>query len=83
MARFPPADIEQLMVWERLHLYNRGLPCGAIAIRQRLELQGIQPLPSGTSIHRILSRNGLTHRRTGFYPDSDPPTTLLPPVGLS
>jgi len=83
MARFPPAEIEQLIVWERLHLYNRGLPCGALAIRQRLELQGIQLLPSVSSIHRILSRNGLTHRRTGIYPDSDPSTTLLPPVGLS
>ena len=83
MARFLPAEIEQLIVWERLYLYNRGLPCGAIAIRQRLNLLGIQPLPSVSSIHRILSRNGLTHRRTGFYTDSDPPTTLLPPVALS
>ncbi len=83
MARFLPAEIEQLIVWKRLYLYNRGLPCGAIAIRQRLNLLGIQPLPSVSSIHRILSRNGLTHRRIGFYPDSDPPTTLLPPVGLS
>ena len=83
MARFPPAEIEQLIVWERLHLYNRGLPCGAIAIRQRLEQQEIRPLPLVRSIHRILSRNGLTHRRTGFYPDSDYSTTLLPPVGLS
>jgi hypothetical protein len=83
MARFPPAEIEQLIVWERLHLYNRGLPCGALAIRLRLNLLGIHPLPSVSSINRILSRNGLTHRRTGFYPDSDPPTTLLPPVALS
>jgi putative transposase len=83
MARFPPAEIEQLIVWERLHLYNRGLPCGALAIRHRLDRQGIQLLPSVSSIHRILSRNGLTHRRTGIYPDSAPSTTLLPPVGLS
>ncbi len=83
MARFLPAEIERLIVWKRLHLYNRGLPCGAIAIRQRLDRQGIQPLPSVSSINRILSRNGLTHRRTGFYPASDPATTLLPPVALS
>jgi putative transposase len=82
MARFPPAEIEQLIVWERLYLYNRGLPCGAYAIRQRLEQQEIRPLPSVRSIHRILYRYGLTHRRTGFYPDSDPPTKLLPPVVL-
>ena len=83
MARFPPAEIEQLIVWERLHRYNRGLPCGALAIRQRLDRQGGWELPSVSSIHRILSRNALTHRRTGFYPDSTPPTTLLPSVGLS
>ena len=83
MARFLPAEIEPLIVWERLHLYNRGLPCGAIAIRLRLEQQEIRPLPSVSSINRILSRNGLTHRRTGFYPDTGSSTTLLPPVALS
>jgi putative transposase len=83
MPRFLPAKIEQWIVWERLHLYNRGLPCGAWAIRLRLNLLGIQPLPSVTSIHRILSRNGLTHGRTGIYTDSNPAITLLPPVGLS
>jgi putative transposase len=83
MARFPLAEIEQLIVWERLHLYNRGRPCGAIVIRQRLDRQGIWELPSVSSINRILSRNGLTHGRTGFYPDSAPATTLLPPVALS
>jgi hypothetical protein len=79
MARFPPAEIEQLIVWERLHLYNRGLPCGALAIRHRLDRQGVGELPSVRSIHRILSRNGLTHRRTGFYPESDPPYNATSP----
>ena len=83
MPRSLPTDIEQLVVLERLHLYNRGFSCGAPAIRQTLEHLAIRPLPSVSSIHRILSRNGLTHRRTGSYPDSDPVTTLLPPVGLS
>ncbi len=83
MPRFLPAEIERLIVWKRLHLYNQGLPCGALAIRQRLNLLGIQPLPSLSSINRILSRNGLTYGRTGFYTHSDPATTLLPPVGLS
>jgi putative transposase len=83
MARCLSVEIEHLVVLERLHLYNRGVPCGARVIRQTLEQQEIRPLPSVSSIHRILSRNGLTHRRTGFYPDSDPLTTLLPPVGLS
>lgn len=69
MPRFLPTQIEQLVVLERLHLYNRGVPCGARAIRQILEHQEIRPLPSVSSIHRILVRYGLTHRRTGHYPD--------------
>jgi putative transposase len=83
MARFLPAEIEPLVVLERLHLYNRGVPCGAQAIRQRLERLGFLPLPSVRSIQRILSRNGLTHRRTGIYSDPDLYTPLLPPVDLS
>jgi putative transposase len=71
MARFLSAEIEQVIVWERLFLYNRGLPCGPQAIRQTLEQLELQPLPSVSAIHRILSRHGLTHRRTGFYPDPD------------
>lgn len=51
----------------RLHLYNQSLFCGAQAIRWELEEQDIQPLPSLRTINRILSRHGLTHRRTGHY----------------
>jgi hypothetical protein len=69
MARFLPFEIEHLVVLERLHLYNRGVPCGAQAIRQTLAQKEIRPLPSLSSIHRILSRHGLTHRRTGCYPE--------------
>jgi putative transposase len=83
MPRFLPAEIKRLIVWKRLYLYNRRMPCGAQAICLHLKLLGIQPLPSVSSINRILSRNGLTHGRTGFYPHSDPATPLLPPVGLS
>ena len=83
MPRSLPTQIEHLVVLERLYLYNRGLSCGAPAIRRRLESLEILPLPSVRSIHRILSHNGLTHRRTGCYPDTDPSTPLLPPVGLS
>jgi putative transposase len=71
MAPCLPAEIEHLVALERLHLYNRGVPCGAQAIRQSLAQQDIRPLPSVSSIHRILSHHGLTHRRTGFYPDPD------------
>ncbi len=51
----------------RLSLYNQGLFCGAQAILWELEEQNIQPLPSLRTINRILSRNDLTHRRTGRY----------------
>ncbi len=62
-------EIEQIVVMERLHLYNRGLPCGAKAIRKLIDEKCVRPLPSITTIKRILSRNGLTHGRTGYYPE--------------
>ena len=61
-------EIEQIVVMHRLYLYNRGLPCGAKAIRNQLHQHPIRPLPSVSTIQRILSQNGLTHARTGFYP---------------
>lgn len=51
----------------RLSLYNQGLFCGAQAIVWELEEQQACPLPSLRTINRILSRNELTHRRTGRY----------------
>jgi putative transposase len=57
---------------ERLHLYNRGLPCGAKGIRNLLDKHYVRPLPSISTIKRILSRNGLTHGRTGYYPEDHP-----------
>ena len=69
MNLYTSKEIEQIVILERLYLYNRGLPCGAQAIRRRMERQGIQPLPSISTINRILSRNCLTHRRTGYYPE--------------
>ena len=69
MGIYTPKDIEQIVVMQRLRLYNHGLPCGAQAIRRNLTKQGIEPLPSLSTIGRILSRNYLTHRRTGLYPE--------------
>lgn len=61
-------QIEELVVFVRLELYNRDLLCGPKAIRKRLdEVYYVNPLPSTRTISRILDRNGLTHRRTGFY----------------
>lgn len=65
---FTPAEIEQIDVLERLHLYNRGLPCGPYPIRQLMDRDGVLPLPSLSTIKRILSRHHLTHGRTGLYP---------------
>jgi putative transposase len=64
-------DIEQIVVMERLHLYNRALPCGAKAIRKLMEQEGVRPLPSVSTIKRILSRNCLTYGRTGYYPGDE------------
>jgi hypothetical protein len=69
MSLYTSEEIEQIVIMERLHLYNRGLPYGAQAIRRRLEREGVQPLPSISTINRILSKNCLTHRRTGGYPE--------------
>ena len=69
MGIYTPEDIEQIVVMERLRLYNQGLPCGAKAIRRNLHKKGIEPLPSVSTIGRILSNNYLTHRRTGYYPE--------------
>lgn len=60
-------EIEECVILVRLELYNRGLPCGPQAIQMRLEQDQVHPLPSARTIARILSRQGLTHGRTGFY----------------
>jgi putative transposase len=61
-------QIEQAVIFMRLELYNRDLPCGPKAVRQRLEaFYHAKRLPPETTIARILSRNGLTHSRTGLY----------------
>ena len=69
MSTYTPAEIEEIVIMERLHLHNWGIPCGAKAIYKRLLKQGIRPLPSISTINRILSRDCLTHGRTGYYPE--------------
>lgn len=60
-------DVESVVKMVRLHLYNQGHFCGSQAIRWELEDLGIKPLPSERTISRIISRQGLTHKRTGHY----------------
>jgi hypothetical protein len=62
-------ETEEVVAFIRLHLYNRGVCCGAQAIRSSLEELNMRPLPSVRTIGRILARHGLTHGRTGIYPE--------------
>jgi transposase InsO family protein len=62
-----PQEVEEIIKLVRLNLYNQDLFCGAQAILWELEDLGVKPLPSIRTINRILSRNELTHRRTGRY----------------
>jgi len=62
-----PAEIERLVEMVRLNLYNKGLFCGNQAIQWEMRDMEVQPLPSLSTIGRILRRRELTHRRTGRY----------------
>jgi len=77
---YPPtqAEVEQLVVMERHHLYNAGRPCGAVALRRHLcEQLGVRTSPSVRQISQVLTRYGLTHGRTGWY-EGDAPEWLPP-----
>jgi hypothetical protein len=60
-------EVEEIVKLIRLNLYNQDVFCGAQAILWELEDLGVKPLPSLRTINRILSRNELTHQRTGKY----------------
>jgi len=62
-----PAEIEKIVEMVRLSLYNKGRFCGNQAILWELIDMEVQPLPSLSTIGRILRRRELTHRRTGRY----------------
>ena len=55
----------------RLDLYNSGLPCGPEAIQKALRDEGIESVPSTSTIARALKRQHLTHGRTGYYPEEE------------
>jgi putative transposase len=67
ISNYTSAEIEEIVKIVRLNLYNQDLFCGARAIHWELEEIGVKVLPSIRTINRILSRNELTHRRTGKY----------------
>jgi len=62
-----PAEVERIVEMVRLSLYNKGDFCGNQAIQWELIDMEVQPLPSLSTIGRILRRRELTHRRTGRY----------------
>jgi transposase InsO family protein len=66
-ANRTPEEIEKLVIMARHELYNKELFCGAQAIRWHLEDWNVRPMPSESTIARILRRNDLTHKRTGRY----------------
>ena len=62
-----PAEIEKIVEMVRLNLYNNDRFCGNQAIQWELIDMEVQPVPSLSTIGRILRRRELTHRRTGRY----------------
>jgi transposase InsO family protein len=62
-----PVESEKIVEMVRLNLYNKGLFCGNQAIQWELIDMEVHPLPSLSTIGRILRRRELTHRRTGRY----------------
>ena len=64
-------QFDEIVVYVRLELYNRGLPCGPRAIRNRILDWGVSQAPSERTIARRLHQNGLTHGRTGIYPGEE------------
>lgn len=70
---YPPTlsreEMEEVLVMERLHLYNHLKPCGASALRRLLSNLGVRDLPSVSTIGRILAQRCLTNGRTGYYPE--------------
>jgi transposase len=53
------AQVEDAIVTARKDLDDEGADNGAISIRWRLEDQGLEPLPSRATVHRVLVRRGL------------------------
>ena len=58
-------ELEECVVFARLELYNRAMPCGPKAVQEKLNAYHVEPLPSESTISRIMARHGLTDDRTG------------------
>ncbi len=66
-TEYKKEEIKEIVKIIRLELYNSGLFCGAKAIKNKMEKNDIESVPSESTIGQILSHSGLTHGRTGFY----------------
>ena len=66
-SEYSKSEIREIIIFIRLSLYNQNMACGAHAIRKELENSNAKPLPSVSTIGRILSHHGLTFKRTGLY----------------
>jgi putative transposase len=66
-GQYTATETEELVKSVRLRLYNNDLFHGAQAIQWELDEMGVPYVPSLRTINRILSRQDLTHRRTGRY----------------
>ena len=65
--------VEQIILLERVHLYNAGRACGAAALRRHLiEQEHLCPAPSVSKIGTVLREYGLTHGRLGWDDDVEP-----------
>jgi putative transposase len=62
-------ELEEIITMIRLNLYNHGLYYGPREIRKVMIVYNLRPLLSERSISCVLVRKGLTHKRTGWYPE--------------
>lgn len=56
----------------RLNLYNSGIHCGPKAIQDKLRDENLTPVPSISTISRVLNSQCLTNGRTGYYQEDYP-----------
>jgi putative transposase len=61
------SDVEAIVLTARRDLDGQGLFCGAQAILWELEDRDVEPLPSESTVNRILGKHGFVKRRCGRY----------------
>lgn len=65
--------VEQIILLVRIHLYNAGQACNAVAVRRYLiEREALRPVPSASKIGAVLREYGLTHGRLGWDDGVEP-----------